>query len=202
MRRPVCGLVDKPPTTTGWGNLTHGNTQLLINLGHNNLQDWTVPLCMALGETEGSANMGMDSVSPTGDAVILSGGVKAWDNMRHTQVPVRPLDAVYQENGFGACDFMKVDVEGYEIPFLRGAVSTIRRYRPIILGEFNTDYMRDFGFSFGEVEQILAGLEYKWYVWTKAGWGDWTGTKKPTQDILLVPSNRAVDLACGRARQP
>lgn len=59
------------------------------------------------------------------------------------QVPIRPLDAVAPER----VDFIKIDVEGYELEVLRGAAAVLERDRPSlflevhphILGRFGTD---------------------------------------------------------------
>ena len=46
-------------------------------------------------------------------------------------VSLQPLDSME----FGAVDFIKIDVEGYELPVVRGAEKTIRKFRPNIVIE-------------------------------------------------------------------
>jgi len=48
---------------------------------------------------------------------------------------VRALDSFEFEN----VDFIKIDVEGLELEVLRGAVETIKRWRPVITTEINAD---------------------------------------------------------------
>jgi FkbM family methyltransferase len=43
-------------------------------------------------------------------------------------VPVRTLDSVLEEAGIGAFDFLSLDIEGYELPALRGL--DLNRHRP------------------------------------------------------------------------
>jgi FkbM family methyltransferase len=59
-----------------------------------------------------------------------------------------------------ACDLIHLDVEGYEMHALRGAIKTISTYKPIIVAEENKQQMR-YGFKRGDIEKLLAPLGYK-----------------------------------------
>ena len=50
---------------------------------------------------------------------------------RTEPVPMDTLDSY----GFQEIDFIKIDVEGYELPVIQGAVETLRRCRPIVVIE-------------------------------------------------------------------
>jgi len=53
-----------------------------------------------------------------------------------------PLDGIAPKLGLGRLDFIKIDVDGHEPQFLRGAEETLMRFRPRILLEVNhTDYL-------------------------------------------------------------
>jgi FkbM family methyltransferase len=81
--------------------------------------NWTLHR-VALGEREGSVSL---TVPPeqTGNAHVVGGG----------EVPMVTLDSCELER----VDFLKIDVEGYELPVLRGAEATLRRCRPILVVE-------------------------------------------------------------------
>jgi FkbM family methyltransferase len=47
-------------------------------------------------------------------------------------VEVTTLDTIVQRENLGAVDFVKMDIEGAEVPALEGARETIRRHRPFL----------------------------------------------------------------------
>jgi FkbM family methyltransferase len=59
-----------------------------------------------------------------------------------------------------ACDLIYLDVEGYEVHALRGALKTIRAYKPVIVAEENKQQQRH-GFKPGDIEKLLAPLGYR-----------------------------------------
>ncbi len=61
-------------------------------------------------------------------------------------VPTRIIDAMQ----LGSLDFLLLDVEGYELPALRGAMQTIDRCRPVIAVE-----MKGLGVQFGYTDTEL-----------------------------------------------
>ena len=46
------------------------------------------------------------------------------------RVSVRTIDEVVTTLGLPRVDFIKMDIEGYEIPALKGACETLRRFAP------------------------------------------------------------------------
>jgi FkbM family methyltransferase len=52
------------------------------------------------------------------------------DPTGQVEVPVGRIDNFVVERGFTKVDFLKFDIEGFEMPALRGAASTIRTFRP------------------------------------------------------------------------
>lgn len=53
------------------------------------------------------------------------------------RIEVRTLDKVVKHYGITDIDFIKLDVEGFELEVLKGAVETLRRYRPVVTLEMN-----------------------------------------------------------------
>jgi FkbM family methyltransferase len=60
----------------------------------------------------------------------------------------------------GRIDFIKCDVEGAELLFLRGAESTLRRCRPRLSLEMDERWMKSFGWSAIDVFQLLRQIGY------------------------------------------
>jgi FkbM family methyltransferase len=59
------------------------------------------------------------------------------DDAKTARIEVRRLDDLLSETGASSVDFVKIDVEGYELRVLRGAEATIKKYRPVVQMEFN-----------------------------------------------------------------
>jgi FkbM family methyltransferase len=87
--------------------------------------------------------------------------------------------------GLGDVRFMKVDVEGHELPALRGAEQTVRRDAPHLLVELE-DRMQ----PIDPILSLLRGWGYRAYVMPRDRW-------LPLDDFDLVAHQRA---AVGRVR--
>lgn len=58
-----------------------------------------------------------------------------------------------------ACDLIHLDIEGWEFPALKGAIDTIKKYRPVIALEW-MDHGNKFGFPQQDIESWLNNLGY------------------------------------------
>lgn len=64
------------------------------------------------------------------------------------------------------CDYMKIDVEGYESHVIEGAVQTIKKYKPIIFFEHNSTNEKDTPFR-------LLSKNFGYKVFTYTDWDNW-----------------------------
>lgn len=130
--------------------------RLLRNIQLNHLTNVLVQ-SQALGAMPGSAILrggSRDERNP-GSASLRPGVHSAGE----VQVEVDTLDNVARNLGM-APTLVKVDIEGFEMSFLEGALATLGQYRPLIITELTDVYLRDAGASAGEVVETLTALGY------------------------------------------
>ncbi|MDQ2912364.1 MAG: FkbM family methyltransferase [Chloroflexota bacterium] len=134
------------------------NVSRLIDLcGRNDLPQLRV-FPVALGDATHSADLRLPASGHSGWASFT----KTWDTKGSLSVPVVRLDALVDElRPQGRLRFIKIDVEGFEPEVLRGATETLRRYRPLILCEFNDVLLRDAGTSSVQLLELFATLGYR-----------------------------------------
>ena len=80
-------------------------------------------------------------------------------------------------------DFVKVDIQGFELPALRGAEGMLRRDQPILMVETPDE----------DLVSYLAALGYQMYVWDKgkltAADGTWSLNKLFVAGNLVRPGD-------------
>jgi len=79
-------------------------------------------------------------------------------------IKVTTLDAFCSQEKVGTLDFIKIDVEGYEIAVLRGGRDTIKMYKPILLIELNPLTLRRNGLSIQDAANLLKEYGYSLFV--------------------------------------
>ena len=95
---------------------------------------------IAVGQKEGV--IGLRSGINSGVTGIEQGAYK---------VPIKPLDAVVDRK----VDFIKIDVEGFELDVLRGAASVLHRDRPILFLEVHPHILPRFGATVDDIQTEL-----------------------------------------------
>lgn len=98
------------------------------------------------------------------------------------KVPVTTLDS-YE---FKEVDFIKIDVEGYEVKVLEGSRKTIEESRPVLLVEVNRGALERAGTSAERLFEVLAELNYSMEITdSRIPWSD------PQYDIICLPIEKA-----------
>lgn len=68
---------------------------------------------------------------------------------------------------FKKLDFIKCDVEGAELLVFRGAVETLKKYKPIVFSEILRKWSRKFGYHPNDIINLLREIGYECYVISK-----------------------------------
>lgn len=113
------------------------------NIAQNGLTHRTKLFAFALGEADGSAKMRYAIADNMGSAAISDEG--------SVEVCLKRLDDL----GLPPPDFVKIDVEGYELHVLRGMERTLRESAPILWVEIQPDQANN-----SETYQFLTSLGY------------------------------------------
>lgn len=116
----------------------------------------------ALGDEEGSITLNLFSDLPTGHASVSSQGRDADITF---ECRLTKLDTYLESHSVGQVDFVKVDIEGAEMMFLKGADKLFEQERPpAFLMEMALNQTRHFGYTPDDLVQYLAARgEYNFY---------------------------------------
>jgi len=128
---------------------------------------------IGLSDADGEATLFRGNVGST--ANLVAGA--EWQK-EEVRVPIKSLDSFFETNGIDQLDFVKCDVDGYEVPVLKGAEKVFKKYHPKVLIEIqDTDVP--------EVAAILKGYGYDGGVfWFK-------GRRHPVSETDQVPYRHA-----------
>lgn len=123
------------------------------NLARNTLPNLKV-FPVALGNSEGRvpmeirtpSNRGGNRIAPNGDGI--------------SAVELTRLDEIIGRFPDDRIDLIKIDVEGYELHVLKGAMNTLRRLHPVLFVELDDNNLRDQGESAENLVKYLEQLGY------------------------------------------
>jgi FkbM family methyltransferase len=135
--------------------------RLVGNVRDNGVADRVITERVLIADAPGDGLVnvveGREEYSSLGRLVhpsVASAGVK------QEQVPIVTLDFLVAKHQL-APSLIKVDVEGAEHKVLRGAVETLRRFRPYVMAECADIMLAQQGSSSVEIRELLASLGYR-----------------------------------------
>ncbi|MBU1908863.1 MAG: FkbM family methyltransferase, partial [Verrucomicrobia bacterium] len=89
-------------------------------------------------------------------------------------VRVVSVDQFVRESNLQRVDLIKLDTEGYEVPILKGAAETIRKFKPKLqVSVYHKQQGRD---DLADVPDLISGLEpsYRYFLGHHGSWGNET----------------------------
>lgn len=109
--------------------------------------------CYNIGLSDGYGVAGIDINPNVGASRLTNSG---------REVKLAPLDSFLGE--IDRCDFIKVDIEGFEPKMLKGSEALIAKYHPHILMEVNEGALNAQGSAAHDIFALLDQFGYKWKV--------------------------------------
>lgn len=99
------------------------------------------------------------------------------------EVNTLTIDGLVAAGDINRLDFIKIDVEGWEMKVLKGAERSIMMYRPKMLIEMNSHALSQQGSTYKEVYDYLLKLKYSWTICQPQSKGG-----DEVYDILCIPN--------------
>lgn len=137
--------------------------RLSLHLALNKLS-WVEANNIGISDTEDCLTLSIPSIN-SGEATF---GISKYQNVSVVKVPVQRLDNIVSQK---RVNFLKIDVEGFEVHVLRGAKTILERDRPMILTEVVEKHLEGAGESRDSLSQVMKEMGYKSYLLGLKGQG-------------------------------
>ncbi len=96
-------------------------------------------------------------------AYVAESGARKGKEDSSEEIKITTLDSFVQRNKIQGIDFIKCDVEGFELSVFRGARKTLRKHKPIIFVEIEERHTKKYGVNPQEVLKFLKKIGYNSY---------------------------------------
>lgn len=140
-------------------------SELTKNIHHNALSNVMI-VASGLSDREGvtqiyqSCGQGKNDEEHLGLNSIYAG---SGDGIAIQSIPLTTLDTFLHENPQERVDFIKIDIEGAELPCLKGAEQTLRRFKPLLIVEVQKTSAAAAGYDQAEILHFLDPLGYRFF---------------------------------------
>jgi len=128
------------------------------NIDINKFNRIIKPNCLAVSDKEGEVRM--TSYLYSGDHIVK------YESTNKGLIPVKTItiDKYIEENNISNIDFIKCDIEGAELLMLKGAVNSLRKFKPKLLLELNEQWTERLNYNPKEVIDLLKELNYEYQI--------------------------------------
>jgi FkbM family methyltransferase len=117
------------------------------------------------------------------------------DRTEQIEVNVTTLDSYVADHGLQPA-FIKIDAEGSEFLILRGAMKTIRTYRPVLSVEFNPESAKSANTTVGEMRKSLENLGYRLMVLGRLRTGSFRFDRKEPFQAAIHCADDLCNILC------
>jgi FkbM family methyltransferase len=143
--------------------------RLCENLRLNGVENVTVR-CLGLGAQPGRARLVWDPLMLGGATCNpLIGRSLGESRCQAEEIRISTLDSEIERHGLPRPDLIKIDVEGFELEVLRGALATLRREHPPLFLEMHGATVRHKQENTAEILEFLAGTGYREILHVESG---------------------------------
>ncbi|TFG52999.1 MAG: FkbM family methyltransferase [Gemmatimonadales bacterium] len=150
-----------------------------------------------LGEQARQAEMYRPD-APFQDGTLHAGLATLYANADRAEsvgkISLTTLDAFVHARGLPRIDLLKVDVEGAELPLLRGAAAVLRDFRPWLILEVQEETSRAAGYTQQEILTYLEGFGYRFVRLGRRGRIEplTVTTLEAFQNVVAIPTGRTL----------
>ena len=81
-------------------------------------------------------------------------------NITNENISTITLDEFLSDKNIQKIDFIKVDIDGHELKFIKGAMYTISKYKPKILMEISPIHLNEAGYNMQDCWDIIQEINY------------------------------------------
>jgi len=141
---------------------THNNKRLHENLKLNGVRNVTVRK-IGIGSEAKHARMVFSRLMPGGASVepnVATQIAQQGLDTRTEDIQITTLDQDIGEQSLPAPEFIKIDIEGFELEALRGARETLTRHRPALFLEMHGDTLNEKKHKVAAIVSYLEQLNY------------------------------------------
>ncbi|MEJ1098015.1 MULTISPECIES: FkbM family methyltransferase [unclassified Pseudoxanthomonas] len=168
--------------------------KLVANIGRNRLDQVTV-VRTGLADAVGSApiyascGQGADHDEHHGLGSLYGGSA---GEVAVQTIQITTLDSFLALNPISRLDIVKIDIEGAELPCLKGAVQTLRRFKPLLIIEVQAQSSTTAGYQQADILDYLAPLGYRFQSIGRSGRLRPLGARDLAsyQNVLCTPTDK------------
>jgi len=119
-----------------------------------------------------------------------AGNSSVLPNEKYKSFTIKIKNLKEYEDALDKVDFVKIDVEGFELDIIIGNISFFRKFQPTIWFEFNlNEYLENSNYNIGQLDDLIRENNYKIYSYKKNTIIKDLSTHLLTYDNIILAKN-------------